>query len=247
MVQHALGLDFAGALAFVAGDEAVPARAPATPAPKPADAADERRRIGRAREIWIASVEPRGTIAEAYLNSRELDLDADLANRVLRFNPRCPWRDEATGLTIFVPALIAVLRSITTDEITAIQRTRLSPEGLKLDRWMLGNAAGSAIKLDADDAVCGGLHVGEGTETTMTGRQMGLRPAWALGSSGAIASFPVLAGVECLTILAETGQASAAAVEACGTRWTKAGLEVLVNRPRFGSDLNDALTLRETL
>ena len=55
---------------------------------------------------------------------------------------------------------------------------------------------------------------------------------------------PVLGGVECLTILGETGAASASAVEACGTRWSRAGREVVVNRPLFGSDLNDALKIR---
>jgi hypothetical protein len=59
---------------------------------------------------------------------------------------------------------------------------------------------------------------------------------------GAISAFAVLPGIDALTILAETGEPSAKAVEACGRRWHEAGREVIVARPRFGSDVNDALT-----
>jgi putative DNA primase/helicase len=63
---------------------------------------------------------------------------------------------------------------------------------------------------------------------------------WALGSSGPIESFPVLSGIESLTILAERCPASAEAIEVCGRRWRAAGREVLVNRPIVGKDLNDS-------
>src|SRR4051794_18444545 len=49
-----------------------------------------------------------------------------------------------------------------------------------------------------------GLTVGEGVETCLSARQLGLRPAWALGSVRAIRTFPVLSGIEALTILEET-------------------------------------------
>ena len=143
--------------------------------------------------------------------------------------------------------MIAAMRDIRTDEIVAVQRTRLDLVeregvlvGVKRERRMLGPAAGAAIKLDADDAVLGGLHVSEGLETAMTARQLGLRPTWALGSAGAIAAFPVLPGIECLTILAEHDDANAKATHACAARWHAAGREVLINRPIVGKDLNDA-------
>jgi hypothetical protein len=77
----------------------------------------------------------------------------------------------------------------------------------------------------------------------MAARHFGLRPTWALGSAGAIASFPVLSGIECLTLLAEYDDASARAVEACAARWHSAGREVLINRPIGGKDLNDGAAL----
>jgi hypothetical protein len=214
---------------------------PHTREPKPTVACDDKSRIDRAREIWRASVNPLGTIVEAYLRSRALDLPSDIAGAVLRFHSACPWRDKEAGVTIFVPALIAAMRSIATDEITAVHRTRLSPDGVKLDRRMLGIAIGSTIKIDGDDAVTQGLHVSEGIETALAGRQLGLRPVWALGSTSFIAAFPPLLGVECLTILAENDDASAKAVRSCAERWHAAGHIVLINHPARGKDLNDAI------
>jgi hypothetical protein len=210
-------------------------------APTPPNVDDEKRRIERAREIWRVSLDPRGTIAEAYLKSRVLDLDADIAGAVLRFNPRCPWRDEQAGKTIFVPAMVAAMRSISDDEITAVHRTRLTPDGRKLDRRMLGLAAGAAVKLDPDDTVLEGLHIGEGIETCLSARRLGLRPTWALGSTSNIAAFPVLPGIGCLTIIAENDSASAKVVQVCGERWHAAGRVAMINRPIGGKDLNDAL------
>src|SRR5262249_41040583 len=77
-------------------------------------------RINRAREIWGEAGDPRGTIAEQYLHSRCLVLTDDLAGTVLRFHPRCAWRNENTGTVEKVPALIAAFRSIDDDELTAI-------------------------------------------------------------------------------------------------------------------------------
>jgi hypothetical protein len=68
---------------------------------------------------------------------------------------------------------------------------------------------------------------------------MGLKPTWALGSAGAIATFPVLNGVECLTILREPESPSA--TTECATRWHDAGREVSIVRSTIGSDVNDAL------
>ena len=60
--------------------------------------------------------------------------------------------------------MIVAMRSIETNEITAIQRTQLSREGKKIARRMLGVAAGAAMKLDADESVTDRLIIGEGLE-----------------------------------------------------------------------------------
>ena len=149
------------------------------------------------------------------------------------------------GKAIRVPAMVVAMRSIETDEITAIQRTRLSPEGKKIERRMLGVAGGAAVKLDADERVTDRLIIGEGVETAMTARQIGLKPTWALGSADAIENFPVLDGIARLMILAENDEANERAAEACAARWYEAGREVFINRPTRGNDLNDALQAME--
>jgi putative DNA primase/helicase len=197
----------------------------------------------KARSLWGEAVEPRGTLAERYLNEqRRLDLPDDIAGRVVRFHGACPWRiDENTVERR--PAMLTAFRTIEGDRLVAVHRTALKDSGEKIDRRMLGPVAGAAIKIDADENVEQGLTIGEGFETCLAGRALGLRPVWALGSAGAIAEFPVLSGIDALTILAETDAsgANARAVRACGNRWAAAEREIIVAAPRVAGDMNDAL------
>jgi len=198
---------------------------------------DDRVRIERARAVWDEAADPRGTLAERYLLSRALALDDDVAGNVLRYHPSCPWRDENTGATVGVAALVAVFRSVDDDAVTAIQRVALTLEGAKIGRRMLGIVHRAAVKLDpAGDT----LHVGEGVETMMAARQLGLAPAWALGSAGMVAHFPVTSTGH-LRICGERDEASARAVELCTRRWQAAGRRVQVVLPTVGKDLNDEL------
>jgi hypothetical protein len=214
---------------------------PRARAPNTGNSDDDASRIERALAIWDEAIDPCNTLVDAYLRGRALKLTDALADKVIRYHRACPWQDEATGKILRVPAMVVAMRSIATDEITAIQRTRLSSEGKKVERRMLGVATGAAVKLDADATVTDRLHIGEGVETAMTARQIGLKPTWALGSVNAIAAFPVLDGIERLTILAENDEASARALQACGGRWLHAGRKVFIDRPTSGNDLNDAL------
>lgn len=211
--------------------------APAPVCPPPAGQQDDGRRQQLAREIWQAGRDPRGTLVEVHLGLRALHLPDDVAGDVLRFHPACPW---GTGN---VPAMLAPLRCFRTGRIVGVHRTALTAQGAKTGRRMLGTAAGAAVMLDRHEDVTAGLVIGEGIETCMAARQLGLRPVWALGSAGAIAALPVLAGIEALTVLAETDDdgANERAVQAVGTRWAQAGAEVDLIQPRTGGDLNDAL------
>jgi putative DNA primase/helicase len=183
----------------------------------------------QAMAVWRASVGPRGTLAERYLAARGLVLDDDIAGEVLRWNPR-------------IGAMIALFRTIETGEPQAVSRIFLDREGRKLKRMFLGPSGGAAVMLDGFDAVTNGLHIAEGAETAMAARQLGLKPTWACGSTVTIAAFfPVLSGIECLTILAEHDEASAKATQECGERWHAAGREVRIVRPIAGKDLNDAI------
>ena len=210
--------------------------------PEPSRAADSpAAKIARARRRWSEGQDPRGTIVEKYLNGRGLELADDIAGHVIRFHPDCPWREGEDGPIIRVPAMICAMRHIATDEIVAVSRRRLTLTGEKVGTpKFLGPAKGAAIKLDADDAVTGGLNIAEGVESGLAARQRGFVPCWAAGSADAIGEFPVLAGVECLTIICENDAANEEATEKCTERWQDAGLEVLHARPLVGNDINDA-------
>jgi putative DNA primase/helicase len=205
---------------------------------------DEVIRIAKARRIWEEAGDPRGTLAERYLREhRRLDLRAELVGAVLRFHPRCRWRNESTGKTDFIPAVIVPFRSIDDDAITAVHRIALNSDGTKLDRRMRGVVHRAAIKLDPPGKQ---LAIGEGLETAMAARQLGHGPAWALGSVGAISRFPIIECVNTLIILGERGDISAQAIKLCGTRWKKAGRRVLIIMPDSPhSDLNDVLLERK--
>jgi hypothetical protein len=206
---------------------------------------DELFRIANARRVWNEARDPRGTLAETYLRHyRNLDLPDALAGTVIRFHPRCSWRNENAGIIERVPALVAPFRSIDSDNITAVQRIRLNNDGSKYGRRMLGIVHRAAIKLaSVGDQIC----IGEGLETCMAAQQLGFRPAWALGSVGSISFFPLIPGVQVLTILGEPGDASARAIRIVGRRWRKAGRRGRVVMPNFGSDMNDVLLAKAAL
>jgi putative DNA primase/helicase len=198
------------------------------PEPRPEEGDDHEEKIASALALWSEGTDPRGTLAERYLASRGLDLNDDIAVEVLRWSPR-------------LGAMVALFRNVETDAPQALSRTFLDQEGRKIDRKFLGPVAGAAIKLDADENVLGGLHIGEGIETCLAARQLGLRPVWALGSAGAIAAFPVLDGIEALTLLRERDDANARAADQVTFRWQAEGREVFDAWPNVGKDVNDSL------
>jgi hypothetical protein len=108
----------------------------------------------------------------------------------------------------------------------------------------LGPTIYTAIKLSADEDVAQGLAVGEGLETVLAAMQLGFRPAWALGGTSGIKAFPVLSGIESLTILVDNDENGAGqrAAQECSHRWTGAGHKVLRAQPNHtGDDFNDVL------
>jgi putative DNA primase/helicase len=190
-------------------------------------------------QLFHEAISAKETIVETrYLPSRRLSLP-DRHEEVLKFHPSCPF-----GKGVRLPCMVALYRDIKTNEPKAIHRTALTPDGAKIDRKVLGPKAGCAIKLSADEDVTGGLTVAEGIETSLAGMALHFRPAWALGTAGEVAKFPVLSGIECLTILVDndpsgTGQASALE---CSQRWTSAGREVFRVVPTtVGQDMADII------
>jgi putative DNA primase/helicase len=199
-------------------------------------------RIERAAALWREGTEPRGTLVERYLGSRGLALAPELALRAIRFHAACPWRVD--GEYVRVAAMLAVMRDIHTNEITAVQRTALSETGAKIGRMTLGRKTGAAIKLSADEEVTMGVVIGEGLETVLSAMRLGFNPAWAVGDASNVRLFPILSGIGSLTIIVdndENGVGQRAALE-CSNRWTGAGREVFRIVPnRCGEDINDVV------
>jgi putative DNA primase/helicase len=138
--------------------------------------------------------------------------------------------------------MLALFRSIKTDEPTGISRTFLGRyDAEKIDRLMLDTCWGSAIKFNA---IAGSLTLGEGTETCAAAVEAGFTPAWALGSAGAIGFFPVLRKVRELTLLLENDATSRRNVSACLDRYRSAGRTVAVVQCHIGYDFGDCWKAR---
>jgi len=193
----------------------------------------------RARALWQEAILLSGTIAAHYLASRKILTSATCTDgSVLRFHPSCPFDGKRYA------CLIALMRDIHTNEPCAIQRTALTSQGQKIERRTLGPKINKAIKLSADEDVALGLAVGEGVETVLSAIQLGFAPAWALGDADNLQRFPVVSGIECLTILVDhdaNGTGQRAGIET-SERWTAAGREVLRAVPnQCGYDFNNII------
>ena len=107
----------------------------------------------------------------------------------------------------------------------------------------LGRAGGACVKLAPDEDVTHGLFLAEGVETALAAIRAGLAPVWAAGDAGHLRSFPVLGGIECLTVLADrdAGGTGVEAARGCAARWTAAGREVRIIPPRSAKDWNDVV------
>lgn len=199
----------------------------------PLAGADKSRTDG-AMQLWRETRPIAGTLAERYLTSRGIILPADI-DHVIRFHPSCPFGKGAQH-----PCMVALFRHIHTDAPVAVHRTALSADGKKIDRKWLGNCRNAAIKLSPHADVTLGLGVAEGIETALSVMQAGWQPVWALGSAGAIARFPVLGGIESLTIFADHDPPGIAAASACAERWQADGREAHIAYPQtFHFDFND--------
>jgi len=233
MVMHLDGSDFVSAVTTLGGEDRP--RATQRVVQRPVVVPDTGTQ-DLARALWRAALRIEGTLAETYLIGRGVEIPAGVSGATLRFHPNCPFGN------VMQPGMLALYRDIVTDKPRAIGRTPI-PDGVKTGSAMsLGPTKGCAIKLSPDTTVTYGLHIGEGVETTLSGMQQGFAPAWAVGSKGAIASFPVLPGVEVLSILVDNdvNDGGLKAAHACVAQWTAAGQEVFLHIPEEpGADMND--------
>ena len=89
--------------------------------------------------------------------------------------------------------------------------------------------------------------LGEGVESTLSAaiciehQETLLQPAWAAGSAGNMAKFPVPSGIEALTILVDHDESGAGqrAADECASRWEAFADVTLLTPTILNSDFND--------
>ncbi len=200
--------------------------------------------------LWRASLPPEGSPVARYLEGRGLSLPAEPA-RVLRYHPACPFGADK------LPAMLALIRNGATGQPQGVHRTPLTPAGeracgpggAKLPKMVLGAAGGGALMLSPDWQVETGLAIAEGIESALAGlRRQPWLPTWSAINAGGVRAFPVLAGIEALTIYADNdakpdgSNPGLEAARACAARWAAAGRHAEVIWPRAaGADMADLI------
>jgi Toprim domain/CHC2 zinc finger len=203
-----------------------------------------------------------GTPGEAYLRDvRKISPDHWAIRQALEDVETLGWcertyfRQDGHELNgQWLGAIIAIL----TDPISAaptggITRTYIH-EGRKVCRAKSLGGVGrlGVVRLSPDDEVETGLHGCEGLESALSAMMMSFVPMWAFGSTATMEAFPVLAGVECLTIIADNDRKTAdeiaagdkAARQVC-QRWADAGREAVMKTSKTpGEDANDIIKRR---
>lgn len=180
-------------------------------------------RTQQAKKIFDEARPAFGSAVEAYLAGRGLAMVPEAS--VLRFHPACPFAGDK------VAAMVAPVVNIKTNAFQAIHRTRLNPK----KKMMFGPVGAGCLKLSPDEDVHEGLHICEGIETGLALLEAGFRPIWPCLFAGGIATFPVLSGIESLTIFADNDEnrAGEKAAAECARRWQDAGRDVRIMAPRI--------------
>ena len=196
---------------------------------------DEQRNLDRAEAIW-RETSPLGQDAITYFANRCIDINQAPEHGGLRFHPRCQWPGNITK-----PCIIGRFTTALGNEPRGILRRPITGE----KAIALGPMGGCVIRLWPDEAVEQGLVVGEGVETVLSAatrmvhRGTLLQPAWAACVANNIKNFPVLPGIEALTVLVDNDRpdqhdrrAGQDAAAECAARWSAAGREVIRLTPK---------------
>jgi phage/plasmid primase-like uncharacterized protein len=192
-----------------------------------------------AARIWEAS-SPLGSEAISYFDRRGIDIEAVPERGGLRFHPHCPWKGGTK------PCVVGRYTTAIGNQPRGIWRRPLDGDKPR----SLGPCTGCVIRLWPEDVIEHGLVLGEGVETVLAAatriehRGTLLQPAWASGSAGNMANFPVLSGIEALTLLIDNdvNGVGQRAGEECRARWEAVSAEVILLTPTIsGVDFNDVV------
>jgi len=207
------------------------------PPPPPPAARDDAERepsatLELARRLRREAVPAAETLVETYFAHRGLRLEPGMP---LRFHPRA-WRNRANGPP--GPAMLALMTCPERNEPVGVHLTYLRHDGRgKADgpslKVMLGRRG--VVRLTPDEEVTLGIGIAEGIETSVAIMQrLGWRPVWAATCAGAVSTFPIISGLDAITIFADSDPAGMRAAETCAGRWSEAGREVTIWTPERG-------------
>ncbi|MGC2410630.1 MAG: toprim domain-containing protein [Methyloceanibacter sp.] len=185
-------------------------------APTPEHDEDQECRIALALNIWNAAKPLQGgdTLGWRYFIERRglhvglLDLD------------HCLRWEERHGV------IVSLMTDAVTGEPCGIHRTFINADATKREKKMLGKQG--VVRLSPDESVTAGLGLTEGIEDALAVLLSGWAPVWAATSCGAIDRFPVLDGIEALTIFGDDDENGAKAAEACAQHWALTGREAYI-------------------
>lgn len=208
---------------------------PTAPTPRPTASEPD---PDRWRRPWYSARAIGGTVAEAYLTVRRLRFD-DPKGRVLRFARRRARRSPEGEAIEHHPALLALLSDILTGEPCGLINIFLQSDGRdrlrdRKGKTVTGRASGAAVMLSAFDEPTAGLVLCEGVETGLAIFQAELRPIWACGGAGTLGTFPLLGGIDALTIAADADAFGMRAAEAAAARYRAGGREAAIVPPPTG-------------
>jgi len=103
-----------------------------------------------------------------------------------------------------------------------------------------------AIKISPDFELHSGLMIGEGIETVLSASKLfHFKPIWSVIDAGNLQKFPILPGVECVTIAVDNDPAGQQAATKCTRRLMEGGIEVITIQTNFVNDFNDHILERQ--
>ncbi len=189
----------------------------------------------RAEAIWRKTQPLRGSVGQTYLEHRGCVLPPRDSH--LRF---LPASDK------YPSSLCAAVTDARSGQPISLHFTRLAADGrgkggTEQDKLLLAGhrKKGACIRLWPDEAVTYGLALAEGIESALAAAHLAT-PVWSCIDASNLAAFPVLAGIEALTIFADHDAAGLKAAGECANRWRKAGRQVRALRARLaGADVAD--------
>ena len=155
----------------------------------------------------------------------------------LRFHPHLYCPETKTEL----PALVAKVTTVLGNRTIGVHRIWFRPSESKAVKKMRlgGSDELVCIRLWPDDAVTMALGITEGVESALAAAGM-FKPMWSTVDASQMAKFPLLAGIESLTIFADYDKAGLHAARAAWRRYMQAGVNANLLRPeRMGDDVND--------